>query len=222
MSPRYGVPIIVILLLASSWSFSNNEALEQWMSENTISIDQEEVDTLSLQENERWLVLLVDFDEQPATDALGVDQAQTLLDDIARNYIMQMSGFTTEIQIDVNTKISRANRPASDYGGDSNGNRDMSSDGNFLPMLLAEEAVIDHETYVDWDEYDLDNDGFVDRLLILHTSKAQEVNTGQSSLIWSHFTLFDDPIEVDEGVKVGTLHHGESPYRFQWNGDYTP
>jgi len=203
MSPRYGVPIIVILLLASSWSFSNNEALEQWMSENTIFIEQEEVETLPLQENERWLVLLVDFDEQPATEALGVNQAQTLLNDIARNYIMQMSGSSTEIQIDVNTKISRANGPVTDYGGDSNGNRDMSSDGNFLPMLLAEEAVKDHETYVDWDEYDLDNDGFVDRLLILHTSKAQEVNTGQSSLIWSHFTLFEEPIEVDEGVKVG-------------------
>ena len=105
MSPRYGVPIIVILLLASSWSFSNNEALEQWMSENTIFIEQEEVETLPLQENERWLVLLVDFDEQPATDALGVNQAQTLLNDIARNYIMQMSGSSTEIQIDVNTKI---------------------------------------------------------------------------------------------------------------------
>ena len=37
-------------------------------------------------------------------------------------------------------------------------------------MALAEQAVHDHETLVDWDEYDLDNDGYVDRLLILHST----------------------------------------------------
>jgi len=216
MSPRYGVPVIVILLLASSWCFSNDDTLEQWMAENTISIEPEEVEILPLQKNERWLVLIVDFDEQPATEALGVTQAQTLLDDIARNYIIQMSGSMTEIQIDVNAKISRAKGPVSDYGSDSNGNRDMSPDGTFLPMFLAEEVVNDHETYVDWDEYDLDNDGFVDRLLILHTSKAQEVNTGQDSKIWSHFTLFEEPIEVDEGVKVG--HYTMASLRTGSNG----
>jgi len=203
MSPRYGIPVIVILLLASSWSFSNNETLEQWMAENTITIEEEEINLLPLQENERWLVLLVDFDEQPSTEAWGVDQAQTLLDDIARSYIIQMSGSSTEIQIDVNTKITRASGPVSDYGSDSSGDRDMSQNGTFLPMILAEETVEDHETYVDWNEYDLDNDGFVDRLLILHTMMGQEEKPGQSSLIWSHFTSFENPIEVDEDLKVG-------------------
>ncbi len=203
MSPRYGIPVIVILLLASSWSFSNNETLEQWMAENTITIEQEEINLLPLQENERWLVLLVDFDEHPATDAWGGNQAQTLLDDVAQNYILQMSGSATEIQIDVNTKVSRASGPISDYGTDSNGDRDLSSNGTFLPMLLAKETVIDHETYVDWNEYDLDNDGYVDRLLILHTTKGQEENPSQTTRIWSHFTQFDEPIEVDEGIKVG-------------------
>ena len=203
MSPRYGVPVIVILLLASSWCFTNNETLEQWMSENTIFIEQDEVKPLSLQDKERWLVLLVDFDEEPTTESWGPNQAQTLLDDIAQKYIVQLSGSMTEIQIDVNTKVSRASGPVSNYGTDSNGNRDMSQDGTFLPILLAEETVKDHETYVDWDEYDLDNDGFVDRLLILHTTKGQEENPSQTSKIWSHFTVFEDPIEVDEGVKVG-------------------
>jgi len=203
MSPRYGIPVIVILLLASSWSISNNETLEQWMSENTITIEKEEINLLPLQENERWLVLLVDFDEQPATEAWGTNQAQTLLDDVAQNYIFQMSGSATEIQIDVNTKVSRARGPVSEYGSDSNGDRDLSQNGTFLPMLLAKETVKDHDTYVDWDEYDLDNDGFVDRLLILHTTKGQEENPSETTKIWSHFTLFDEPIEVDEGIKVG-------------------
>ena len=202
MSPRYGVPVIIILLLASSWSFSNNETLEQWMAENTYDIEDEEMNLLPLQENERWLVLLVDFDEQPSTDAWGVNQAQALLDDVGKKYIQQLSGSTTVMQVDVNSKISRASGPVTDYGTDSNGNRDMGDDGTFLPMRLAEETVLDHETYVDWDEYDLDSDGFVDRLLILHTTKGQEENPSQTSKIWSHFTTFDEPIEVDEGVKV--------------------
>ena len=203
MRPRYGVPIIIILLLASSWSFSNNGTIEQWMTENTIVTESEELSLLPLQEHERWLVLLADFDEQPSSDTWGPTQAQTLLDDIARNYIAQLSGSRTEIIVDVSTLVTRASGSLSDYGGDSNGNRDMSSDGEFLPMILAEETVTDHEKYIDWDEYDLDGDGFVDRLLILHTTKGQEENPSQSSKIWSHFTLFDEPINVDENVKVG-------------------
>ena len=191
MSPRYGIPIIIVLLLASSWSFSNNETIEEWMTENTISIEEENVNLLPLQENERWLVLLTDFEEQPATDAWGPSQAQTLLDDVARNYITQISGSSTEIQIDVHTKVTRANGALADYGSDTDGNRDTGADGTFLPMILAEQTVNDNENLVDWDEYDLDDDGYVDRLLILHSTKGQEENPGQTSKIWSHFTMFD-------------------------------
>ena len=202
MSPRYGIPIIIVLLLASSWSFSNNDTIEEWMTENTISIEEEHVNLLPLQENERWLVLLTDFEEQPATDAWGPSQAQTLLDDVARNYITQLSGSSTEIQIDVHTKVTRANGALADYGSDTDGNRDTGADGTFLPMILAEQTVNDHENLVDWDEYDLDNDGYVDRLLILHSTKGQEENPGQTSKIWSHFTMFDQPITVELNLKV--------------------
>tara|TARA_B110000444_G_scaffold60463_1_gene56389 strand:+ start:18382 stop:20457 length:2076 start_codon:yes stop_codon:yes gene_type:complete len=194
---------MVILLLASSWSFTNNETLEDWMADNSIVIDIEEVSILPLQENERWLVLIVDFDEQPSTEAWGPQQAQTLLDDVAQNYIHQLSGSSTEIQIDVNTKVTRASGQLAEYGSDTDGNRDTGADGMFLPMSLAEETVNDHKNIVDWDEYDLDNDGLVDRLLILHTSKGQEENPGQTSNIWSHFTQFDTSIDVDQDMKVG-------------------
>ena len=63
-------------------------------------------------------------------------------------------------------------------------------------MTLAEEVVNDHIEFADWEKYDLDKDGSVDRLLILHTSKGQEENPGQTNNIWSHFTTFDTPIEV--------------------------
>lgn len=202
MNTKFGVPVIVILLLFSSWSFTNNETIEQWISENSITVQNEEVELLPLQEQERWLVLLTDFENQPSTDSWGPSMAQTLLDDVARNYIYQMSGYSTEIQIDVNTRVTRAENPVEYYGKDTNGNRDMDERGDFLPVNLAKEVVTDHINHADWDEYDLNEDGYVDRLLILHTTKGQEENPGQTNAIWSHFTTFDSPIDVDENMKV--------------------
>ena len=203
MSPRFGVPILVALLLASSWSFMNNDTVEQWVSDNAIAIQEQDIPLLQLQEQERWLVLVVDFEESPATEATGPIQADLLLNDVARNYLLQLSGSTTEIHIDVSTRVTRASGALADYGSDTNGNRDTNQKGEFLPMKLAEEVVLDHMTYADWDEYDLNGDGMVDRLLILHTTTGQEENPGQTSKIWSHFTRFDTSIQVESGVEVG-------------------
>ena len=203
MSPRFGVPILVALLLASSWAFTNNDTVEQWVSENTIVVQEQEVPLLQLQEQERWLVLVVDFEGSPATESTGPTQAELLLNDIAREYLSQLSGSNTQVHIDVNPRVTRASGTLADYGSDTNGNRDMDASGQFLPMKLAEEAVIDQMNYADWDEYDLNDDGMVDRLLILHTSKGQEESPGQTSNIWSHFTRFDTSIEVENGIDVG-------------------
>ncbi|MDG1555010.1 MAG: M6 family metalloprotease domain-containing protein, partial [Candidatus Poseidoniaceae archaeon] len=203
MSPRFGVPILVALLLASSWAFTNNDTVEQWVSENTIVVQEQEVPLLQLQEQERWLVLVIDFENSPATESTGPTQAELLLNDIAREYLSQLSGSNTQLHIDVSPRVTRASGTLADYGSDTNGNRDMDSNGQFLPMKLAEEAVIDQMNYADWDEYDLNDDGMVDRLLILHTSKGQEESPGQTSNIWSHFTRFDTSIEVENGIDVG-------------------
>ena len=143
MSPRFGVPILVALLLASSWSFMNNDTVEQWVSDNAIAIQEQDIPLLQLQEQERWLVLVVDFEESPATEATGPIQADLLLNDVARNYLLQLSGSTTEIHIDVSTRVTRASGALADYGSDTNGNRDTNQKGEFLPMKLAEEAVLD-------------------------------------------------------------------------------
>lgn len=196
------MPILVALLLASSWAFTNNDTLEQWVNENTIVVQEEEVPLLQLQEKERWLVLVIDFESHPASESSGPTQAEILLNDIARDYLSQLSGSNTQVHIDVSSRVTRASGSLPDYGSDTNGNRDMDSNGDFLPMKLAEEAVIDQMSYADWDEYDLNDDGIVDRLLILHTSKGQEESPGQTSNIWSHFTRFDTSIEVENGIEV--------------------
>ena len=125
MSPKIGVPFIVILLLFSSWAFTNNQTIEQWISENSITVQNDEVELLSLQEQEHWLVLITDFESQPVADAWGPSKAQTLLDDIGHDYIHQLSGGATDIEIVVSSRITRAQHNIEVYGEDSNGNRDM-------------------------------------------------------------------------------------------------
>ena len=53
---------------------------------------------------------------------------------------------------------------------------------------------------IDWSKYDLDNDGTVDRLMILHTAIGQETG-GDSNRIWSHFAMFQKPIDLPNGIK---------------------
>jgi M6 family metalloprotease-like protein len=70
-------------------------------------------------------------------------------------------------------------------------------------MNLAEEVVRYRADDVNWSQFDLDNDGIVDRVLILHTTKGQEENPGVSDNIWSHFTRFEEPIKVSSEHSVG-------------------
>ena len=204
MRPSIGVPLLVILLLASSWSYSNGDTIEQWMRENAIIVDEKDKSPmLNLQQDERWLVLIVDFEQSPADSVWGPNQARTILQDSAVNYIEQISGGKSTVEIYVADDVTRASKELVDYGADINGQRDVNAEGEFLPMALAQETVESHLSTVNWSQYDLDGDGWVDRLLILHTTKGQEENTGSSNRIWSHYTTFREPIEISSDLKVG-------------------
>ena len=204
MRPVLGVPFLVVLLLASSWSYSNGDTIEQWMRENAIIVSSEDKSPiLNLQQDERWLVLIVDFEQSPADSAWGPEQARNILQESAVDYIEQISGGQSSVNILVADDVTRASGVLADYGSDINGQRDVDKDGKFLPMVLAQEAIESHISTVNWSHYDLDGDGWVDRLLILHTTKGQEENTGSSDRIWSHYTTFKEPIEISKDLKVG-------------------
>tara|TARA_B110000459_G_C16623511_1_gene503346 strand:- start:1093 stop:3207 length:2115 start_codon:yes stop_codon:yes gene_type:complete len=203
MSPRFGVPIIVALLLASSWAFSNEDVIDDWVRENQVSIESPDSPLLGIQDHERWLVLIADFPSHPSSDSWGPEQAQNMLDDIAQSYVAQLTGNTTQLTVIVSADVTTANEEVERYGLDTNSNRDSAADGTFLPMNLAEEVISDHASNVNWSDFDLNQDGEVDRLLILHTTKGQEESPGQSSKIWSHFTRLESPIKVDSGLTVG-------------------
>ena len=90
------------------------------------------------------------------------------------------------VDVDVHQVMVTASGGLAAYGSDNGGERDSSNDGTHLPMLLAEEVVVANKQSIDWDKYDLDNDGSVDRLLILHTTIGQE--SGGNPIEYGHIS----------------------------------
>ena len=214
MHPRVNAVIAVVLLLIGVLSLTFEERIDEWVKDNSIEIEKEEIDLLSLQEKENWPVLIVDFDA--GNSNWGKVEADGLLIPRASDYFNQLTSSTTELEIDVYSTKTIPEYSMEHYGSDIGIQRDSSSDGTHLPMLLAKEVVNDQMEKVDWNKYDLDDDGWVDRLLILHTEIGQEEG-GNSNRIWSHFTTFDDAIDLPDGLKVGhytmaSLGTGESGF----------
>jgi len=191
-----------LFMTASVWMFLNEETVEAWLSQQVVNQDDETAAQLPLQDNESWLVVVVDFEENAAGNGWGPDEAQTMLDQAVVPYMEQLSGGVTELQIDVHQSVVRAEGALSDYGRDGTG-KDTDSDGSFLPSALAEEAVLGIKQSADWARYDLDGDGKVDRFMVLHTTKGQEENPGISNRIWSHYTEFETPIDLGDGINIG-------------------
>ena len=179
----------------------------------TIDVDKQNetrAPLVGLQMNESWLVVLVDFESNPIEDN-AISTIGNELQEYSEEYFSQSVGGEISISIDMYDTVLRAPMPLSAYGSDGANGRDYGDGSEFLPANLAEFAVksISQETF---DEYDLNDDGTVDRFLILHSTLAQEQASGSSNRIWSHFTFFSEPIEkgdhVFEHYTMSSMRHG--------------
>ena len=190
-----GIPIILILLSASIFSFANDDLVEDWLRNNSLIIESEDGETLPIQNDESWLVLIVDFSDGNNQQANMISAAETMLIPHAQNYFNELSHGTVNLQIDIHNAMFTAPDTMASYGSDTGVKRDSSIDGTHLPMILAEEVIIEFSEAIDWSKYDLNRDGSVDRLLILHTAIGQETG-GDSNRIWSHFAMFQKPLTL--------------------------
>lgn len=196
-----GFPLILLLLSASVFAFTNDDVVEDWLKNNSIIVKSDETEILPLQENEHWPVLIVDFNGRNTNQATAVSDAEDMLIPSADEYFSQLSGGSSTINVDVHQSMVTASGNLAAYGSDDGVKRDSSADGTHLPMILAEEVVLANKQSIDWKKFDLNGDGVIDRLLILHTTIGQE-SGGNSNRIWSHFTTFDNPIELGDGLSA--------------------
>ena len=197
-----GVPLIILLLSASLISFFNQDQIEDWLQNNSITITKEEINTLGIQQNEHWPVLIVNFQDEMMDANSAVTQAEQLLVPHSQDYFSQLSNDYVNLSIDIHQTVAVADGDLADYGGDNGVERDSSDNGLHLPMNLASEVINSNKNQLNWSKYDLNSDGYVDRLLILHTTVGQEVG-GNSDRIWSHYTTLDEIIDLGGGMKIG-------------------
>lgn len=190
-----------VFLSSAAWTFTHEEKVEGWLV-GQIAVENDEPSVqLPLQDREHWLVVVVDFEQNTANNGWGIEEADNMLNQAVVPYIEQLSGGDSNLSITVHDTVIRANFPLEDYGQDATG-KDSGIGGEFLPSALAEEAVTSIMDEINWEVFDLDNDGAVDRFLVLHTTKGQEENPGNSNRIWSHFTYFEEPIELVDDHRI--------------------
>lgn len=194
-----GIPIIFILLAGAIFSFANDDLVEDWLRNNSLVIESEDGETLPIQNNESWLVLIVDFSDSNNQQSSMISAAETMLIPHAQNYINELSHGTVDLEIDIHNVMFTAPNTMAAYGSDTGIKRDSDIDGTHLPMILAEEVIVEFSEAIDWSKYDLNADGSVDRLLILHTAIGQETG-GDSNRIWSHFAMFQKPLNLPKGM----------------------
>ena len=181
--------VVFFGLIANLYS----DVIDDWLS-NTIQTQNssnEEI-LVGIQENENWLIIPVSFQG----DNFDLDKAQSILesDGPASSYIGQISAEQSILNVTILDEVWISNYNVNFWGEDSESGRDSGSDGAGVDNLV-ENAVKDLLSGRDLSPWDFDNNGIVDRLLILHSADPQEISGGSSS-IWSHMSGLDNPVKI--------------------------
>jgi len=181
--------VVFFGLIANLYS----DVIDDWLS-NTIqkqNSSNEEI-LVGIQENENWLIIPVSFQG----DIFDLDKAQSILESEgpASSYIGQISAEQSILNATILDEVWISNYNINFWGEDSESGRDSGSDGAGVDNLV-ENAVKDMLSGRDLSPWDFDNNGIVDRLLILHSANPQEISGGSSS-IWSHMSGLDNPVKI--------------------------
>jgi M6 family metalloprotease-like protein len=184
------VVFALLLILLGFFSYSNPEYIDNVLERN--HNHDHNPNLIKLQENEEWLVLKISFPGKP----FNSDEANRLFEDTysAEDYIKSLNKNST---LNVTIIDETWNSPKSDsyWGQDSTEGRDSGSENGVQDLIANSVSSLLND--IDLSIWDFNNDGIIDRLLILHSGEAQESN-GQSSSIWSHFSGLDDPIKLSK------------------------
>ncbi len=214
------IPIAIVLFTSSWYVYSNPDLVEDVIENVNNQSEDNNYIPLNFQTNERWLVLLVDFPDNPNTNFKNIDSAREMIngENGVSEYLLDVVNGQSKFIFDFHNVIIRASYSELDYGADSNGVRDAGNGLSGGASGLATEVLNQaNGNGVDWSSYDLNSDNKVDRILILHTGNVQE-DGGKSNEIWSHFGFLDEEIVFNQTIiqsyamaglisDVGTISH---------------
>ncbi len=203
MSRLFRVAIAIAIVLAGQWLATQPHLympIFDAIREEVIMTN--DAETVEMQDDERWLVVVVEFPDSLA-DSNTIDRASSMLmgANSAATYFSEISSGRSTLTADIQSKIHTADHSEADYGRDSGTDRDVGDGSTGGPAGLVEEALTTTFDNVDMSPYDFDNDGWVDRLLVIHTGGAQEDGGGQDS-IWSHYAPLSPGFEAG-GRSIG-------------------
>jgi M6 family metalloprotease-like protein len=183
---------VVIIVLGLSANI-NSDIIDDWLSDQ-ITINENNYDILvGVQDLENWLVIPVSFQD----DSFNLATANSILngENSARSYIQQITNGQSSLNATILDEVWISSNKIEFWGADGEIERDSGSDGLGVTDLV-ERVVKETLAGKDLSAWDLDNDGILDRILILHSAKPQEIGGGSNS-IWSHMS------GLDESVKIG-------------------
>jgi len=202
MRPVIAWPIAIVLSLLTVGAYFNGDSVNDWIKDHSITIDSQEKGPLvGVSDNEVWLFVLIDFPDQEETANCNQQRASNLIDDNAIEYLNQGIAPNSTLEIVYHDRIVTTDFGMADYGHDVNGENDVGRNG-VNPHTLAQEIVLEIKDEVEWAKFDLNDDGWIDRFLILHCTKPQEDGGGSSSRIWSHFSSIEETVELPDDLKI--------------------
>ena len=147
---------------------------------------------VGLQEDEHWLVIRVAFPSM----SHSLSETESLLSGpgSAEEYISQLSGGVSNLEVTISDEVWTSEFEESYWGADSQSERDVGTDGSGVDKLV-EKSALDLLSGMDLSQWDINGDGVIDRLLVLHSGNAQE-SGGPSDSIWSHFSNLMNPVNI--------------------------
>ena len=204
MSRLVRVALAIAIILGGQWVASQPDLympISDAIREEVIMTNDAEI--VEMQDDERWLVIIVEFPDDLSASGSDHSRANAMLmgSNSAATYFSEISGGRSTLTADIQSQIHTAHHNEAAYGRDSGGERDVGDESTGGPAGLVEEALTTTFDNLDMSPYDFDNDGWVDRLLVLHTGDAQE-DGGNQDAIWSHYAPLSPGFSVG-GKSIG-------------------
>ena len=169
MSRLVRIAVAITIIIGGQWLASQPDIympLFNAIREEVIMTNDAEI--VEMQDDERWLVIIVEFPDDLSTSGSDHTMANAMLTgtNSAATYFSEITSGRTTLTADVQSQIHTAHHNEASYGRDSGGERDVGDESTGGPAGLVEEALTTTFEDVDMSPYDFDNDGWVDLSLI--------------------------------------------------------